>query len=131
MDSKHCLKLAPANNVVSITENQSAEIYIDLQPGKGDDMLILTRRIGEKLMVGGNVSVTVLSAKGNQISLGIEAPREIKIHREEVFNKIQSEKKTPVAIKSKKPTVQAEKDAPTTKNRETLGLKRRKKIIGL
>jgi len=49
-------------------------------------MLILTRRIGEKLTVGGNVTVTILGVKGNQISVGIEALPEIKIHREEILS---------------------------------------------
>jgi carbon storage regulator len=56
-------------------------------------MLILTRRTGEKLMVGGDVTVTVLSVKGNQIRLGIEAPPEIRVHREEIYLKIQAERK--------------------------------------
>ena len=51
-------------------------------------MLILTRRIGEKLIIEGNVSVSVLSVKGNQIRLGIDAPPEVEVHREEVYHKI-------------------------------------------
>jgi carbon storage regulator len=51
-------------------------------------MLILTRRIGETLMVGDEVSVTVLGIKGNQVRLGINAPKNISVHREEIFNKI-------------------------------------------
>ena len=51
-------------------------------------MLILTRRIGEALMVGNDVSITVLGVKGNQVRLGIDAPKDIAVHREEIFNKI-------------------------------------------
>jgi carbon storage regulator CsrA len=53
-------------------------------------MLILTRKIGETLMVGDNVTVKVLSVKGNQIRLGVEAPRNISVHREEVYERIQA-----------------------------------------
>ena len=56
-------------------------------------MLILTRRIGEKLVIGEDVIITVLAAKGSQIRIGIEAPREIQVHREEIFQRIQDERK--------------------------------------
>lgn len=55
-------------------------------------MLILTRRIGETLMVGDDVTVTVLGVKGNQVRLGVNAPRDIAVHREEIYQKIQNEK---------------------------------------
>ncbi len=55
-------------------------------------MLILTRRIGETLMVGDDVTVTVLGVKGNQVRVGVEAPKEVPVHREEVYKKIQREK---------------------------------------
>ena len=51
-------------------------------------MLILTRRVGESLMIGDEVSVTVLSAKGNNIRIGINAPKEVSVHREEVYQRI-------------------------------------------
>lgn len=54
-------------------------------------MLILTRKVNETLMVGDDVSVTVLGIKGGQIRLGINAPREIAVHRQEVYEKIQQE----------------------------------------
>ena len=56
-------------------------------------MLILTRRIGEKLIIGENVTVTILAAKGSQIRIGIEAPRDIQVHREEIFQRILDERK--------------------------------------
>ena len=55
-------------------------------------MLILTRRIGETLMVGDEVTVTVLGVKGNQVRLGVNAPKHVAGHREEIYDRIQGEK---------------------------------------
>ena len=55
-------------------------------------MLILTRRIGETLMVGDDVTVTVLGVKGNQVRLGVNAPKDVAVHREEIYQRIQREK---------------------------------------
>jgi len=54
-------------------------------------MLILTRRIGESLIIGDQTTVTILNIKGKQIRLGIDAPKEIPVHREEIFDRIQNE----------------------------------------
>lgn len=51
-------------------------------------MLILTRRVGETLMIGDSVTVTVLGVKGNQVRIGITAPKDVAVHREEIFQKI-------------------------------------------
>jgi carbon storage regulator len=55
-------------------------------------MLILTRRIGETLVVGDEVTVTVLGVKGNQVRLGVNAPKDVAVHREEIYERIQKEK---------------------------------------
>ena len=55
-------------------------------------MLILTRRISETLYINDNIKVTVLGIKGNQIRLGIQAPKEVVVHREEVYQRVQREK---------------------------------------
>ena len=57
-------------------------------------MLILTRRVGETLMLGDDVTVTVLGIKGNQVRLGISAPREVGVHREEIYQRIKAEELT-------------------------------------
>jgi carbon storage regulator len=54
-------------------------------------MLILTRRVGEAVMIGDDVNITVLGVKGNQVRLGINAPRSVAVHREEIYKRIKRE----------------------------------------
>jgi carbon storage regulator len=54
-------------------------------------MLILTRRVGETLMIGDNVTITVLGTKGNNVRIGINAPRDVAVHREEIYERIKRE----------------------------------------
>lgn len=58
-------------------------------------MLILTRRVGETLMIGDNVTVTVLGVKGNQVRIGINAPKDLAVHREEIYQRIKREQLGP------------------------------------
>jgi carbon storage regulator len=55
-------------------------------------MLILTRRVGETLMIGNEVTVRVMGVKGNQVRIGIDAPKDVPVHREEVYDRVQAEK---------------------------------------
>ena len=55
-------------------------------------MLILTRRLGETLVIGDDVTVTVLGVRGNQVRLGVNAPKDVAVHREEIYQRIQNEK---------------------------------------
>jgi carbon storage regulator len=65
-------------------------------------MLILTRRIGESIKIGDNVEVVVMGLNGSQIRLGIKAPREVAVHREEIFRRIQGEGARPAKESSEK-----------------------------
>ncbi len=71
-------------------------------------MLILTRRVGETLMIGDDVTVTVLGIKGNQVRIGINAPKEIAVHREEIYERIKNEQGTDAPADS--PNVEIDED---------------------
>ena len=51
-------------------------------------MLILTRKVGESVLIGDDISITVLSVRGNQVKLGVQAPKEVSVHREEIYQQI-------------------------------------------
>lgn len=55
-------------------------------------MLILTRKVGERLIIGDDIAVTILSVKGNQVRVGVQAPASIAVHREEIYDRIQNER---------------------------------------
>jgi carbon storage regulator len=58
-------------------------------------MLILTRRVGETMMVGDDITVTILGVKGNQIRIGVNAPKDVQVHREEIYQRIQEGRPKP------------------------------------
>ena len=55
-------------------------------------MLILTRRVGESVIIGDNITLTVLGVRGHQVRLGVDAPKDVSVHREEIYQRIQKEK---------------------------------------
>ena len=55
-------------------------------------MLILTRKVGESVLIGDDISISVLSVRGNQVKLGVQAPKEVSVHREEIYQRIQETK---------------------------------------
>jgi carbon storage regulator len=57
-------------------------------------LLILTRKVGESLMIGAEVTVTVVAVKGNQVRVGINAPKDVVVHREEIYEKVHAEKES-------------------------------------
>ena len=76
------------------------------------------------------MTVSILGVRGNQIRMGIEAPPEVKVHREEIFKKIQAERKTSVQ-NNRNTTILKDRKSPVLKSRETLVLKNKKKLVGL
>lgn len=65
-------------------------------------MLILTRRVGETIMIGDDVAVTVLGVHGNQVRVGVNAPKEVSVHREEIYERVQKERAAGIAPPPKK-----------------------------
>ncbi|HEY0939538.1 MAG TPA: carbon storage regulator CsrA [Steroidobacter sp.] len=66
-------------------------------------MLILTRRVGETVMIGNDITVTVLGVKGNQVRVGVNAPKEVAVHREEIYERIKREEQAAGSGAAKRP----------------------------
>lgn len=66
-------------------------------------MLILTRRIGEMVMIGDDVTITILGTKGNQVRVGINAPKSIAVHREEIYERIKAERQSASTLRAPQP----------------------------
>jgi carbon storage regulator len=77
-------------------------------------MLILTRRVGETIVIGDDVIVTVLGIKGNQVRIGINAPKDVSVHREEIYQRIQQEKTGPATTKEETAPAAAAVPPPAT-----------------
>lgn len=76
-------------------------------------MLILTRRVGEAVMIGDDITITVLGVKGNQVRIGVNAPKDVAVHREEIYERIRAEGEEPAEGETPAP----DGDDPPTTNR--------------
>ena len=85
-------KNEPANTLRASLRVADLQVAHETKTISLDIMLILTRRIGESLRIGDHVQVTVLGVKGNQVRIGVDAPKDISVHREEVYERIKRER---------------------------------------
>lgn len=88
-------------------------------------MLILTRRVGETIVIGDDVIVTVLGIKGNQVRIGINAPKDVSVHREEIYQRIQQEKNPEAAPVKPVEVAPVASPAPATTTTTTVVRKKR------
>lgn len=81
-------------------------------------MLILTRRVGETLMIGDDITVTVLGVKGNQVRIGVNAPKEVSVHREEIYDRIKDD--TNAGSQASQPTQASEQEPGKTLKKDAV-----------
>ena len=102
-------------------------------------MLILTRRVGETLMIGDQITVTILGVKGNQVRVGVHAPKDVSVHREEIYERIQKETdessgpsghatRSSAASTANSPASSSTSSAPSTPRIQTRGAARRSRL---
>ena len=93
------LQAAPKFKVDCLGKGYARVLFIQAKVSRKESpMLILTRRVGETLVIGDGVRVTVLGARGNQVRIGVNAPKDVAVHREEIYQRIQSEKDSSQAV---------------------------------
>lgn len=91
-------------------------------------MLILTRRINETLIIGDDVKITVLNIQGNQVRIGIDAPKSVSVHREEIYNKIQEEKGVTPDVAPNVAWIEPEQEITSNSKPVTIVIKKSRKV---
>ena len=106
-------------NISAVQARRFNEIQKNSERDLETDMLILTRRLGEKVVIGDDIYITLLGVRGSQARVGINAPKEVSVHREEIYHRIQQEKAIACAIADALGDARVRKPFLTEKYKET------------